>query len=258
MRLYSGACGVGGESCVRVTTPARFVRGEVLGFPQPRRCGGCRVAFATRLMLGVLLAASAGSAIAGQLVVNVGDEKGRPVADAVVTLRSIPGSPKARSTPARHIIDQRNLRFTPYLQVFRPGDEVVFRNSDATRHHVYSFSPVRAFEFVLGPTQSSPTLKLERAGAIAVGCNIHDQMIVYLYVTDAPWFVQTTASGRAAFDALPSGDYELQVWQPRLRPGKPGPRQRVHVDPATPKSLSVALRLLPDPRLQVGREHVHY
>lgn len=211
-----------------------------------------------RIILAALLVAHASGAMASGLVVGIVDEKGKPVADAVVTLQPSSGRAVATGKPARHTIDQRELRFMPYLQVFRPGDEVVFRNSDATRHHVYSFSPVRAFEFVLGPTQSSPPLKLERAGAIAVGCNIHDQMIVYLYVTDAPWFVQTTATGRALFEDLPSGDYELQVWQPRLRPGKQVPRQRVHVDPATTKSLSVALRLLPDPRRQVGREHVHY
>ena len=215
--------------------------------------------FATRFVLGLLLAASAGSAGAGQLVVSVADEKGRPVADAVVTLRLAGGSPAAMPAPARHTIDQRNLQFVPYLQVFRPGDEVVFRNSEATRHHVYSFSPARTFEFVLGPAQSSPALKLDKPGAIAVGCNIHDQMIAYLYVTDAPRFVQTSATGRAAFDALPGGDYEVRVWHPRLRPGKPEPRQRVRIGPAAAATpLSVSLRLLPDPRLKSGREHVHY
>ncbi|RZA18269.1 MAG: methylamine utilization protein [Lysobacteraceae bacterium] len=217
---------------------------------------------ATRILLGCLLAASAGSAIAGQVVVSVGDARGRAVVDAVVTLRPVGGSPAAMATPAtpdRHIIDQRNLQFMPYLQVFRPGDEVVFRNSEATRHHVYSFSPARAFEFVLGPGQRSPPLKLDKPGAIAVGCNIHDQMIAYLYVTDAPRFVQTTATGRAVFDALPSGDYEVRVWQPRLRPGKPEPRQQVRVAGAGPATtVSVSLRLLPDPRSQAGREHVHY
>lgn len=214
--------------------------------------------YACGIMLASLLGVQAAGAMAGELVVAVVDDRGKPVADAVVTLQPSAGQSAPPGKPARHTINQRDLRFMPYLQVFRPGDEVVFRNSDATRHHVYSFSPVRAFEFVLGPTESSPPLKLERAGAIAAGCNIHDQMIVYLYVTDAPWFVQTTATGRAMFEALPSGDYELQVWQPRLRPGKPAPRQSVHVDAANPRSLSVALRLLPDPRLQAGKEHVHY
>lgn len=213
---------------------------------------------ASRIVSACLLALVACDALAGQLLVAVADDGGKPVADAVVTVRPLVGQAQAVGKPVRHVVDQRNLVFMPYLQVFRPGDEVVFRNSDATRHHVYSFSPARAFEFVLAPSQSSPPLKLEKAGAVAVGCNIHDQMIAYLYVTDAPWFVQTAAAGRAQFDALPAGDYEVRVWQPRQRPGKPEPRQVVKVGASGQATLSVPLRLLPDPRLQVGREHVHY
>jgi plastocyanin len=201
----------------------------------------------------------AGNAAAGELTVAVDDGGGKPVADAVVMLRPLGAQARpAPEKPVRRYVDQRNLMFVPYLLVFRPGDVVVFRNSDATRHHVYSFSPARAFEFVLVPAQSSPPLRLDKPGAIAVGCNIHDQMIAYLYVTDAPWFVQTDASGKAAFDGLPAGDYEVRVWQPRLRPGRADPVRDVAVDATGAKSLSVSLRLLPDPRLQAGREHVHY
>ena len=205
------------------------------------------------------LALWTGHAAAGQLVVAVDDGRGKPVADAVVMLR--PLGPQGRPPAAhatRHTIDQRDLMFMPYLQVFRPGDEVVFRNSDATRHHVYSFSPARTFEFVLVPAQSSPPLRLDKAGAIAVGCNIHDQMIAYLYVTDAPWVVQTAASGRALFGSLPAGDYEVRVWQPRLRPGRADPARTVSIAANAAATLAVPLRLLPDPRAQAGREHVHY
>jgi plastocyanin len=206
------------------------------------------------------LALWAGHATAGQLTVAVNDGSGKPVADAVVMLRPLGDQARPPSAkPARRYVDQRNLMFLPYLLVFRPGDEVVFRNSDATRHHVYSFSPARAFEFVLVPAQSSPPLRVDKPGAIAVGCNIHDQMIAYLYVTDAPWRVQTGASGKALFDALPDGDYEMRVWQPRLRPGRADPVQKVTIAAAGPaKTLVVPLRLLPDPRLQAGREHAHY
>jgi plastocyanin len=201
----------------------------------------------------------AGHAAAGQLVVAVDDGRGKPVADAVVMLRPLGAQAKPPAPHAtRHTIDQRDLMFMPYLQVFRPGDEVVFRNSDATRHHVYSFSPARTFEFVLVPAQSSPPLRLDKPGSIAVGCNIHDQMIAYLYVTDAPWVVQTASSGRALFGSLPAGDYEVRVWQPRLRPGRVDPARTVSIATNATATLAVPLRLLPDPRAQAGREHVHY
>lgn len=212
-------------------------------------------------MRAILLPALLGwmsAASAGELTVVVQDGDGRPVADAVVMLRPLSGQhAPAAERAARRIVDQRNLVFLPYLQVLRPGDEVVFRNSDGTRHHVYSFSPARAFELVLAPAQAAAPLRLDKPGAIAVGCNIHDRMIAYLYVTDAPWHLQTGASGKVVFDGLPDGEYELRVWQPRLRPGKPEPRRRVKLGGA-PRSEAVPLRLLPDPRLQNGREHVHY
>lgn len=89
--------------------------------------------------------------------------------------------------------------FMPYIEVFRPGDEVVFRNSDRTRHHVYSFSPNRTFEFVLAPGQSLARMKLDKSGVITVGCNIHDQMATYLYVSDAPWIARTAMETSVGF-----------------------------------------------------------
>lgn len=205
-----------------------------------------------------LLAVAMSGASAGKLDVRLEDTRGKPVADAVVMLWPAGGQGAVTATaPARRFIDQRKLVFMPYLRVMRPGDEVVFRNSDSTHHHVYSFSPVRKFEFVLAPGQVSPPLRLDNTGAIAVGCNIHDQMISYIYVTDAPRFAQTVGSGLATFEDVPAGDYEVRVWHPRLRPGKPQPRQAVSTgDGAT--AVAVRLNLLPDPRQRVDREHVHY
>ena len=121
------------------------------------------------LVLGALLAAA--PAVASGLVVRITDGKGRPVADTVVTLQPAPRAPvpKLARAAQTHIIDQKNLMFVPYLDVLRPGDAVVFRNSDRTRHHVYSFSPAKAFEFVLAPGQSSPPLTLDATGVVAVG-----------------------------------------------------------------------------------------
>lgn len=199
---------------------------------------------------------------AADLEVRIADERGRPVADAVVTVwPATPGSPPTAEAapPRRRVIDQRNLAFVPYLEVFRPGDEVVFHNSDNTRHHVYSFSPARRFDFVLASGEDSRPQRLETPGVIAVGCNIHDGMIAYLYVSAAPWRARTDARGHAGFSGLPAGRYEVRAWQPRLRPGKPEPVQVVDLqDGATARLVRFPLSLLPDPRRRFDREHVHY
>ena len=215
-----------------------------------------------RLFLLALLAwtmpAWANPAAASDLSVTVLDAGGAPVADAVVTVRAVDRPAGTAPSPVRRTIDQQALAFIPYLEVFRPGDEVVFRNSDRTRHHVYSFSPVKSFEFVLAPRESSPPQPLPDTGVVAVGCNIHDQMITYLYVTDAPWFARTGADGKARFDGLRAGDYEVRAWQPRLRPGRAEPMQRVSLGADGGKALRFPLALLPDPRGKPGREHARY
>lgn len=216
-------------------------------------------------VLFLLLAWLGGTAAAADLDVRVTDTGGRAVTDAVVTL-VVRGaaSGDARRTPARgpasvRVIDQKALAFTPYVEVFRPGDEVVYRNSDRTRHHVYSFSPIKAFEFVLAPGEQSAPLKLERSGVIAVGCNIHDGMINYLYVSDAPWLAHTDAGGMARFQGLPAGEFDVRVWHPRLPPKRPDLMQSgIALRLDEHRSLDFAVTLLPDSRRQFDREHTRY
>ena len=149
--------------------------------------------------------------------------------------------------------------FIPYIEVFRSGDKVVFHNSDNTRHHAYSFAPARQFEFVLAPGESSAPLQLDKLGVIAVGCNIHDHMITYLYVTDAPHVAHSGGDGIAQLSNLPKGDYAVRVWHPLLRPGIGVDVQRLTINEATElKDLEFTLSLLPDPRLPPDRERSGY
>jgi plastocyanin len=202
-------------------------------------------------------------ASAGTLAVQVTDQAGHPVEDAVVTVVGT-AAPAARIAPATridpaHTVDQKSLAFMPFVDVLRPGDSVVFHNSDATQHHVYSFSPVKAFEFVVAPGTRSAPLVFDKTGVVAVGCNIHDGMISYLYITDAPFAARTDARGRVAFDDLPAGTYDVRVWQPRLPPGRPDLRQKaITITGTEDTALAFPLTLRPDPRRQFDREHTHY
>jgi len=208
------------------------------------------------LLIAVAMAAPV-VAQGASLSVLVVDQGGNPVEDAVVTLVGDATAPHTAATT--YTIDQKQLTFLPFVQVVRPGDSVVFRNSDRTRHHVYSFSSTRAFEFVLAPGQSSAPLALPKAGVAAVGCNIHDGMINYLYVT-AAHAVRTDARGIADFTGLHAGRVEVWVWQPRLPPGHPqGLRQAaLDLSAGDARTLHVALRLRPDPRRPSDHERMRY
>lgn len=210
-----------------------------------------------------VLALLGATAAAAELEVRVIDAKGAPVADAVVTMVAT-GAGEQRGLPAHEhatpkVIDQKALAFAPYVEVFRPGDEVVYRNSDRTRHHVYSFSPLKAFEFVLAPGESSAPMKLEKSGIIAVGCNIHDGMINYLYVSDAPWVARTGADGTVRFADVPAGAFDVRTWHPRLPPRRPDLVQSgIVLGAGEHRRVDFPLSLLPDSRRQFDREHTRY
>jgi hypothetical protein len=84
------------------------------------------------------------------------------------------------------------------------------------RHQVYSFSPAKSFKLALYAGRVYPPLLFEKAGLVTLGCNIHDSMIGFVYITDSPWFGKTNAQGRLAVTALPPGDYRAILWHPRF------------------------------------------
>ena len=144
------------------------------------------------------------------------------------------------------------------MQLLRPGDKVVFRNSDSTRHHVYSFAAIKTFEFVLRPGESSPALLMDRTGIAAVGCNIHDHMVTYLFVSTKQ-AIAMSGHGEAILGGLGAGRYVAHVWHPQLYPGRPAPTQAVTVaSEGDAVQLSLSLSLLPDPRGFMDREHLDY
>jgi len=200
-----------------------------------------------RSWIMVLSVFAAAGVSAAELTVTIDDGHGKPAADAVVSLRREDASSAEPHAAVTRIIDQRHETFLPYVEIFRPGDQVVFRNSDRTRHHVYSFSIAKTFEFVIAPGEESPPVTLDRAGEIAVGCNIHDHMITHLFVSDAPWVARSDESGRVVFKGLPKGAYTLDVWHPQLRPGRQAPHEPIEIGDAA-ATAKYSMPLLPDPR----------
>jgi hypothetical protein len=216
-----------------------------------------------RCLLGIawLLCVGGGPVMAAQAVVHLSDGHAHAVSDAVVMLTPDAGVavPPSSKPPVTHIIDQRHETFIPYVQLLRPGDKVVFRNSDITRHHAYSFAPIKTFELVLRPGESSPVMSMDKVGIAAVGCNIHDHMITYLFVSALPAIAMSDHDGVATLDGLAPGRYTARVWHPQLHPGQPEPTQTLVVaDDAHDVRLNFTLSLIPDPRTFVDRGHSDY
>jgi plastocyanin len=97
------------------------------------------------LIIILLVAVHAVPAAAAPLSVRVVDARGRPVNDAVVTLRPIGVAARAPVPSGSYSVSQQNLQFHPFVLVVPVGANVSFPNRDATKHHVYSFSAAKRF-----------------------------------------------------------------------------------------------------------------
>ncbi|MFN4359267.1 MAG: methylamine utilization protein [Hylemonella sp.] len=175
---------------------------------------------------------------AAALNLEVRDDAGRPLADAVVFLESAQARRQLRPL-AQAEMGQAGKQFVPQVLVVPVGTAVSFPNRDTVRHHVYSFSPVKRFELKLYIGTPVNPVVFDRSGVAVLGCNIHDQMVGWIVVVETPYYAITDAQGRAAIDA-PSGSYRLRSWHPGLPVGAPAQDQALELGgPAQ----SVSLRL---------------
>ena len=156
-------------------------------------------------------------AVAGDMTVSVRDAAGRPVPDAVVTITPTAGAPAGPIRFAWPLqVAQRDIHFQPYVLIAPVGGTVSFPNFDRVRHHVYSFSRGNRFEIDLFGRDQTRTHAFATAGVVAIGCNIHDQMLAYIRVVDTPWAAKTGANGDVVLHGVPNGAATVRVWHPQL------------------------------------------
>ncbi len=152
-------------------------------------------------------------ALAQPFALRVVDAGGQPVAGAVVSLA---GERQEQVRPGGvALMDQVDKQFVPAVLAVATGTAVSFPNSDDIRHQVYSFSPAKRFELRLYEGTPSAPVTFDQPGLVVLGCNIHDWMLGYIYITDDPWFGVSDAQGRLLLD-VPAGQYPATLWHPAL------------------------------------------
>lgn len=171
------------------------------------------------IAVGLAAALLAAPALAGDITVDVRDAAGKPVTNAVVMVKPAGGVPAGR--PMRvswpMVMAQQNIQFSPYVLIVPQGSSVSFPNKDKVRHHVYSFSAPKTFELKLYGKDESRAVTFDKPGAVSLGCNIHDSMIAFIYVTDTPFAMKSGIDGAATVQDVPAGAAQLSVWHPNLK-----------------------------------------
>jgi plastocyanin len=208
-----------------------------------------------------LIALTAHAALGqNQIAATVVDAKGNPVSDAVVV--AVPADGAMRLPTRRDaVIDQVDKEFTPKVNAILVGTPVVFPNHDNVRHQVYSFSPAKRFELPLYAGVPAQPVVFDAPGIVVLGCNIHDWMVGYIYVSESPYFAKTGADGKAVIAELPARSYLVRVWHPQLEGGEAATRQRVDLTTQRRADVEWTLKLKPEVRVRrspVGEHNGHY
>jgi len=175
------------------------------------------------------------AASAATVEVQVLDRSGAPVRDVVVTMsptqgESHAGALKSASNASRAMVmDQLNMMFTPQVLLVPTGTPVSFPNSDTVSHQVYSFSRTKPFQLPLYKGKSYPPVVFDKPGLVVLGCNIHDAMVGYIYVTDARWYGQTNAEGSLSLNDVAAGKVNVTIWSPVIADAKNNLSREVEV-----------------------------
>ena len=190
--------------------------------------------------LALALFAFTAPASGAELEVRVRSTENAPMVQVVVTVGGVAddGSGRAAGTAT---VDQVNRIFVPHVSVVRTGTAVNFPNRDDIRHHVYSFSPAKTFELPLYKGMPAEPVVFDKAGVVTLACNIHDWMLAYVYVTDAPWSAVTDDAGVVRFTVPDADAYQVTVRHPSLGPDSYGIERTVARATDGPTTLEVVL-----------------
>jgi plastocyanin len=168
-----------------------------------------------RALALAMLSSLSAAGVAADLHAVVRSDKGEPVRDAVIV--AVPDVVPAKPARAKlEQVEQIGEEFVPKVKAILAGSPVSFPNRDNVRHHVYSFSPAKRFDLPLYVgTPANPVL-FDKPGVVTLGCNIHDWMIGYIYVSESPYYATTGTDGEATISGVPAGEYTVRVWHPQL------------------------------------------
>ena len=152
------------------------------------------------------------------------DRNGQPVVGMIAEIHQT----ELSSVPEKvAIIDQIDRTFVPLVLLAKTGQRVNFPNSDNVRHHVYSFSDIRQFSTPLYADEPIEPILFDRAGIAVLGCNIHDSMVAYVYVSEWEHAFQSNAAVQLRITGVTGAPDTLHLWHPWLQ--TPDSRQSLDI-----------------------------
>ena len=128
------------------------------------------------------------------------------------------------------------MRFVPHVLAIQKGATVVFRNSDAVRHNIFTPDGDKYNLGTWGQGESKPHT-FTATGVYRQLCNVHPEMGGVIMVLDNPFFAVTGDDGKFAIPNVPPGKYTLKTWGEKL----PDSSREVTVAAGAPTNLPIKL-----------------
>jgi plastocyanin len=145
---------------------------------------------------------------------------GKPTQDVVVSVEGVaPEKIKAQIAgikTKKAIMDQRNMKFMPYVLPVLIGTLVDFPNNDTNWHNIYSKGGPNNFDLGLYPPSKTRSATFAKSGVARVLCNVHPNMEAFIVVKEHPYFSSADEAGNYRVDGVPLGTFRVTVWHPQL------------------------------------------
>ncbi|GAA0814820.1 hypothetical protein GCM10009111_12270 [Colwellia asteriadis] len=160
-------------------------------------------------------------------LIKVVDQHNTPLANVVIEYlpanikfkKADPTENLKENSPPVYVMDQLDKAFVPDLLVIPKNSLVSFPNSDDIRHHVYSFSAAKTFELKLYAGQPKEPVLFNNEGLVVMGCNIHDAMVGYIYVSNNDDVFISNEEGEVLINTTLSTGDKLQLWHANAKAG---------------------------------------
>ncbi|MCC7509130.1 MAG: hypothetical protein IT464_07120 [Planctomycetes bacterium] len=156
----------------------------------------------------------------------------KAISDVVVIVPEAAMTTRGLASSVELVVDEAG--FSRSQLVMSPGTELTVRNRRDTALTVLGFSGADFFELTVKPGASAST-RVAAAGTYEIACDEDESLAGTLFVTGSMYWSGTSDEG-AFFDALPPGEYTVEVYAPRLPSStrrltvSGGKRQTVAVD----------------------------
>jgi hypothetical protein len=145
------------------------------------------------------------------------DQNSLPLSNAVIEYSStstLEPTDISQNDDKVYIMDQVNKQFEPHVLIIPENSLVSFPNSDDIRHHVYSFSEPKVFELKLYAGKPKKPIRFNKSGLVVMGCNIHDSMVGYIYISSHDNTYMSNEKGEVLLPHTLPANTQVNVWHP--------------------------------------------